>query len=63
MSAKRREPDWIIDAEIALYKGRGWTWEEIGQFFGMSGRSAQRRCERYERYRTTLKKRKESMNG
>ena len=63
MSAKRREPDWIIDAEIALYKGRGWTWEEIGAFFDMSAKSAKRRCERYERYRTTLKKRKESMNG
>ena len=51
MSAKRREPDWIIDAEIALYKGRGWSWEEIGAFFGMSGRSAKRRFERYEKER------------
>lgn len=51
MSAKRREPDWIIDAEIALYHGRGWSWEEIGAFFGMSGRSAKRRCERYEKER------------
>ena len=47
MSAKRREPDWIIDAEIALYKGRGWTWEEIGAFFDMSAKSAKRRCERF----------------
>lgn len=46
----RREPDWIIDAEIALYHGRGWTWESIGAFFGMSDRAARRRYERYRRY-------------
>jgi hypothetical protein len=42
----RNEPDWLIDAEIALYRSRGWEWEAIAAYFGMSARSAQRRYAR-----------------
>ena len=44
MSARpRNEPDWLIDAEIALYRARGWEWEAIAAYFGMSAKTAQRR--------------------
>lgn len=46
MGRPRSEPDWLIDAEIALYHARGWTWESIGAYFGMSYRTAKRRYER-----------------
>jgi hypothetical protein len=42
----KAEPDWLIDAEIALYRSRGWEWEAIAAYFGMSARSAQRRYAR-----------------
>lgn len=58
--SKHHEPDWIIDAEITLYRGRGWTWEEIGHFFDMSPKQAKRRSERFVEVR---QKRKESANG
>ena len=51
MARPRSEPDWLIDAEIALYRSRGWEWEAIAAYFGMSGRTAKRRLERYERER------------
>lgn len=39
----KAEPDWLIDAEIALYRARGWEWEAIAAYFGMSAKTAQRR--------------------
>jgi hypothetical protein len=54
----RNEPDWLIDAEIALYRSRGWEWEAIAAYFGMSARSAQRRYARLMELR-----RKEWANG
>lgn len=43
MARPRNEPDWLIDAEIALYRARGWEWEAIATYFGMSAKTAQRR--------------------
>lgn len=43
MARPRNEPDWLIDAEIALYRARGWEWEAIAAYFGMSAKTAQRR--------------------
>jgi hypothetical protein len=54
----RNEPDWLIDAEIALYRSRGWEWEAIAAYFCMSGRTAKRRYERLMEQR-----RKEMANG
>ena len=54
----KAEPDWLIDAEIALYRSRGWEWEAIAAYFGMSGRTAKRRYERLIEQR-----RKEGANG
>lgn len=54
MPAKGRPPaqvDWLIDAEIALYRSRGWTWEQIAAYFGMCARTAQRRYDRYRNER------------
>lgn len=58
MGRPRSEPDWLIDAEIALYHSRGWTWESIGAYFGMSYRTAKRRYERLMEQR-----RKEGAHG
>lgn len=58
MARPRSEPDWLIDAEIALYRARGWEWEAIAAYFGMSGRTAKRRYERLIEQR-----RKEGANG
>lgn len=58
MARPRNEPDWLIDAEIALYRSRGWEWESIGAYFGMSYRTAKRRYERLMEQR-----RKEGANG
>ena len=47
MATPKAGVDWLIDAEIALYRSRGWSWESIAAFFGMSEKTARRRCERY----------------
>jgi hypothetical protein len=47
----RNEPDWLIDAEIALYRSRGWEWEAIAAYFGMSESAARKRCRRIEQER------------
>ena len=51
MGRPRSEPDWLIDAEIALYHARGWTWESIGAYFGMNESAARKRCRRIEQER------------
>ena len=54
--ARGRRVDWLIDAEIALYRSRGWSWDSIAAFFGMSERAARRRCERYRAEREEMRR-------
>lgn len=47
MGRRPAEPDWLIDAEIVYYRDQcRWDWEAVGTFFGMSGKTAQRRYAR-----------------
>ena len=43
--------DPLIDAEIVLYRDSGWSFESIGSYFGMSGKTAERRYRRAKEHR------------
>ena len=46
MPRTKKPVDWLIDAEIVLYRDRGWSWDAIAHYFGISDKNAKRRYDR-----------------
>ena len=50
MGRPTREPDWLGDREMVMYRDRGWSWDALAAYFGVTARTCKRRYERVKEW-------------